>query len=97
MKTYMIENEHGEEIECVEVDRLALRRYYGNPDTGICSVCPAYQRFSTNPAFEVEVEDYRYRCSRSTDGSQLGCPVDEILMPLTDARRPAFVAALLES
>ena len=27
MKTYMIENEHGEEIECVEVDRLALRRY----------------------------------------------------------------------
>jgi hypothetical protein len=93
MKTYMIENEHGEEIECIEVDHNALRRYYGNPYVDICRVCPAYQKFDVGG---TTYEEYRYRCSRLADGSQLGCPVDEVLMPLTDARRPAFVAALLE-
>jgi len=92
MKTYMIENEHGEEIECIEVDRRVLRRYYGDTDTGICRVCPAYQRFDADPT----VEGYSHRCARSINGSRLGCPVNEVLMPLTDARRPAFVAALLE-
>ena len=87
MKTYLIANEQGEPIECIEVNREVLRRYYGNQTTDICSTCPAY-RTNDNPE--------GFNCARLGEGTKLGCPVAEILVPLTETRTAAFVAAILE-